>query len=228
MVRIAGRWRHAILARMSENDRYDPERHHRQSMRASWWDYAAGGSYFVTICTQHRLTVFGEVLPEDGGSMRLSPAGEMVAHRWLTLGTRFSFAEVDAFVVMPNHLHGIITVRSTVAPIPERTRVPDTRANGTLAGSIGRIIQAFKLETTVAYICAVQHDGSEPFDGRLWQRDYHDHVIRDAADLERVRSYIGANPQRWLTDTLHPSNIDRKHPTRLEPPPQNGSTRSGT
>ena len=182
-------------------------------MRASWWDYAAGGWYFVTICTQHRLTLFGDVLPEDDRLIRLTPAGEMVSHCWRTLGTQFAFAAVDAFVVMPNHLHGIVAIRSTVPPIPERTRAPDTRPNGTLAGSIGRIIQAFKSETTVAYIRAVQHDGWEPVDGRLWQRGYHDHVIRDSADLERVRSYIAANPQRWLLDTLHPSNTTRSHST---------------
>ncbi len=186
--------------------RFDLKRHRRGSMRASWWDYAGHGTYFVTICVQHRLMLFGDVVD---GHLHLLPAGQMIADSWTALPEHFPDIGIDCYVVMPNHLHGIIIV-----PHDRRSTVGDKESSaapiaGTNDGSLGRIIQGFKSRTTVAYGRGVREQGWEPFDGRLWQRNYYDHIIRDSAEMDRVRAYIERNPARWANDAENPSNSSR-------------------
>lgn len=135
--------------------RFDPERRHRGSMRASWWDYAGRGAYFVTTCARHRLTLFGDVV--DGRAC-LSPAGKMIAESWAALPERFSGIALDAYVVMPNHLRGIVVVPNS--PHADTSRDdPAAIVAGTTDGSLGRVMQAFKSLTTVAYGRGVQEHG---------------------------------------------------------------------
>jgi len=182
--------------------------HHRLSLRLKGYDYAQAGAYFVTICTQKRASAFGCV---DDGDVRLNDAGRMVRAVWETLPDRFPGMELDAFVVMPNHMHGIIVIpgRGESGIRPDDSRQPDSgdhkdRPCGTMAGSLGRIIQAFKSTTTHEYVMGVRRRGWVPFHGRLWQRNYYDHVIRNERKLDKIREYIATNPLRWALDRENP------------------------
>ena len=132
----------------------------------------------------------------------------MVADTWRDLPERFRFVEIDAFVVIPNHLHGIVVIDSDSSEFdPSRranTRFAPTsggRAAGTGKGSLSRVIQGFKSVTTRSYVEGVKQRGWDPYDGRLWQRSFYDHIIRDDRDLDRIRTYMDANPGKWFEDS---------------------------
>ncbi|CAN5754739.1 transposase [soil metagenome] len=158
------------------------ERRRQNSLRLPAYDYARPGSYFVTICVADRMPRFGEV---DDGIVRMNDAGRIIDDQWRMLPDRFPHVAHDAYVIMPNHLHGILAINTT-----------DVKGNQTLSS----VIQAFKSLTTRAYSAGVTSSGWPEFDGRLWQRSYYDHVIRDQRDMERVRAYIADNPGRWFED----------------------------
>lgn len=166
---------------------YDSQKYHRRSLRLTGYDYSQAGAYFITACAQDRVCLFGEVV---GGEMHLNDAGRMVLAEWNSLPVRFPGLELDEFGVMPNHIHGIITIAHPVpGPPPPR---------------LGDIVGAFKSLTTDLYIQAVKHSGWPPFPGRLWQRNYHEHVIRSETSLNRIRQYILDNPASWTSDLEHP------------------------
>ena len=139
--------------------KYDPEKHHRQSLRLRYYDYSLEGAYFITICTQHRANLFGAV--EHGISM-LNQAGVMIEKHWNELESKFPQVELGTKVVMPNHFHGILRIHAT----RDQNRV-----------CLSEIVQWFKTMTTNAYIRGVKLSGWKPFDGKIWQRSYHDHII---------------------------------------------------
>lgn len=177
--------------------RYDPDRHHRRSIRLKGYDYTLNGAYFVTIVAQHRLCLFADV---DGNDMRLNDAGRMIATQWRALHTRFPTIQLDAFVVMPNHIHGIIVV--TCADTPKTgatTRVAPT--------SLGVVVGAYKSSTTVEFTRGVKTLGWPSFVGKLWQRNYYEHIIRHDAGLNRIRQYIAENPTRWAEDPENPFRL---------------------
>lgn len=189
---------------------YDPERHHRRSIRLKGYDYTRPGAYFVTICTQDRLSLFGEVV---GGQMRLNAAGKMVQSVWDEMPGFYPGVMTDEFVVMPNHVHGIIVLVGTVGADPcvcpytgqpQNTRQPQGVAP-TL--SLSDVVHRFKTLTTKRYIDGVKQCGWPAFRGRLWQRHYYEHIIRDEGALERIRRYISENPIRWHLDRENPDAI---------------------
>ena len=203
--------------------------HRRQGLRLPGFDYSHGG-FFVTIRTEGGRCLLGEVVH---GGVRLSPAGEMVTVAWRALPERFPGMLLDELVVMPNHLHAILMLgtvagpgRSPVganlvfAPTPSRAQRADhkdrgegdhkDRPYGTAEGSLGRVAQAFKSLTTHEYIAAVKAHGWPIFAGRLWQRNYWEHVIRDAPDLNAIREYIANNPLRWVLDEENPARAEAR------------------
>jgi len=154
----------------------------RKSLRIPGYVYATPGSYFVTICANDRLPRFGNVT-EDG--LALSAAGEMLEAVWGELPQRFPDVSIDATIVMPDHVHGIIWITGS-----------DDRAENS---SLGKIIQAFKSLSTHHYMHGVRSLGWPAFPQKLWQTNYYEHVIRSDASLERHREYIAANPhRRWM------------------------------
>jgi len=157
----------------------------RRSLRLRGYDYAKGGAYFVTICTQDRACIFGEA---KAGSMRLNQSGQQIAMIWESLAERFSGVEIDLFVVMPNHLHGIVILTE----------------GGATGTGLSEVVGAFKSMTTVEYIRGVEAKGWPKFRGRLWQRNYYEHVVRDEIELNRLRQYIDDNPAQWELDDEHP------------------------
>jgi REP element-mobilizing transposase RayT len=184
----------------------DPTRHHRRSIRLPAYDYAQPGTYFVTICTQNRECVFGEIVQ---GQMVLNARGQMVESFWRQLPQHYPRVEVGAFVVMPNHVHGIIVlVGAGPCACPEhpgRPRVDSGQSQGIAPTmSLPDVVHRFKSLTTAKYRRGVLVDGWQPFLGRLWQRNYYEHIIRDEEELNRVRQYIADNPARWQQDPENP------------------------
>ncbi len=204
--------------------KYDPDRNHRRSIRLKEYNYSQVGAYFVTICTQNR-----ELLLDDVG-IRL-----MVQKWWDALPEKFPDIRTDQFVIMPNHIHGIIFIVSVGAdqrvclitgnhiglPLQHRpiTHVgadqrvcPDEgkhRGSQQTKPTLGRIVQWFKTMTTNNYIKAVRMNNVEPFPGKLWQRNYYEHIIRDETDLNSIRQYIIDNPSKWEEDEDTPKNLTR-------------------
>ncbi|MBC7263536.1 MAG: hypothetical protein H5T64_04160 [Chloroflexi bacterium] len=173
---------------------HDPEKHHRRSIRLQDYDYSQPGAYFLTICTQDQQCLFGEIVD---GEMQLNDAGRMIARWWEELPNKFPSAETDEYVVMPNHFHGIVIIVGAdlcVRPDP-----------GTHVGvPLPEMVQWFKTMTTNEYIRGVKQHGWHPFPGKLWQRNYYEHVIRNEQSLHRIREYIATNPQRWSLDKENP------------------------
>lgn len=240
--------------------KYDPRKHHRRSIRLKTHDYAAPGAYFVTICVQHLANLFGQI---HDGEMQLNEAGQAIDRWWHEIPEKFPTVDVDAWVVMPNHVHGIIVItqgagtpvgtgtptrsqpnamrldgRGTPTCVPpdamHSSQMPqnamrsqsdardialaantgaDTRVcpyrdgdAGLSLPSLGRVVQWFKTMTTNEYIRGVKCGAWSPFEKRLWQRNYYEHIIRNEQDWARIRNYVANNPARWIQDRLHPDN----------------------
>jgi putative transposase len=128
--------------------------------------------------------------------MSLSDAGHMLAKLWNDIPARFADVEIDAFVVMPNHVHGIIVLPDAV-----------DRLTTKVAPALGAVVAAFKSATTVHYIRGVKTRAWPEFRRRLWQRNYYEHVIRDDKALDRIRRYIDENPARWAFDDENPEKV---------------------
>ncbi len=175
----------------------------RRSIRMRGYDYSLAGAYFVTVCTQDRLCLFGNVNNEQ---MTLNQAGQMVYEQWLDLPKRFPESAIDEFTMMPNHLHGILiindneTTQSVGAPlVGAQNKVDKTNKAGTRpAPTLGEIVGAFKSITTNEYIRGVKQHDWPSFPGKLWQRNYgacpersrRERFIRDEDELNRIREYI--------------------------------------
>ena len=159
---------------------------YRKRLRAEGYDYAHPGWYFVTICTQERRSLFGSI---SNGVIDLTPAGRLVHDYLHQLPVLFANVDVDASVVMPNHIHAIIILNP----------VGDGLSPVTLSG----VIQAYKRITTHAYIRNVRDSGWPTFPGRLWQRSFHDSIIRSDRHVDRLREYVESNPFVWPKDMYY-------------------------
>ena len=222
---------------------FNPDLHHRRSIRLHGYDYALAGAYFITACTQGRARLFGEIVE---GRMRLNAAGDMVWRIWNDMPSHYPGIDIDEFIVMPDHIHAIVDIRaneprypsgivdtrsggppcrSRIADVrrggpPYRSRITDTRRGGppcppcscrksgqprgvaptgvsAVGFSVADAVHRLKSMTTHAYSRGVQLHGWTPFDGRQWQRNYWEHIVRDEIALERIRRYIRGNPARW-------------------------------
>ena len=150
----------------------------RRSLRLPGFDYSTHGAHFITICTQDHVRLLGEF---DAEMLRVSAAGEMIGRWWREIPNKFGSAACDAFVVMPDHTHGILWLNQTEAVEPM---------------NLMRVVAWFKTMTTNEYIRHVRDDDWPRFERRLWQRSYFDHVVRDQRSLDRLMTYIDENPLR--------------------------------
>jgi putative transposase len=184
---------------------------HRRSIRLPGFDYAQTGAYFVTVCTQRRKCLFGEVID---GKVALNASGRMVESIWNEISQFYSGADVDAFTVMPNHLHGIIILGVGAGP----RACPDDRQPQGVAPtlSLPDIAHRFKLLTTTKYIEGVAQNSWPPFPGRLWQRNYYEHVIRNETEMNLIREYIQMNPLKWFYDRENPEYPQRPPDSQKE------------
>jgi putative transposase len=166
----------------------------RQSLRLRGYDYTQCGAYFVTFCAWERRSLFGEILD---GQLRLNALGSVVEEAWFVLPTHFPSVELDASVVMPNHMHGVVIIG--VAAQHAAPSRPSPAKFAVTPGSLGANVRSFK--------SAVTRRANElrmPFGAQLWQRNYYEHVIRNDESLDRIRQYITTNPARWELDAENP------------------------
>jgi REP element-mobilizing transposase RayT len=208
---------------------YDPQRHHRRSIRLKGYDYSQQGLYFITLCCQNRACLFGEV---KDGQMILNDAGKIVEEEWLKTPQIRQNTELGEFVVMPNHFHAILEIKYCVegvlqyAPTENKFKSPSQ--------TIGAIIRGFKGATTKRIKELINRENCDdqgddtgvlqyaPTDtgelkyprdtGELqsppaiWQRNYWEHIIRNQQEYERIANYIIRNPKKWEADRLNKSS----------------------
>ena len=173
----------------------------RKSYRRKGYDYSQEGNYFVTFCTKEKAHLFGEI---RNGVMHLARAGEIAASCWKEIPRHFTNVELVEFVVMPDHVHGIIVIVKTLrrdvqlniqTPFPKHspTAPPTDDYFSRISpkrGSLAVVVRTFKAAVTT--LC--RQNGIGEFE---WQRGYHDHIIRDKESLDQIRQYIIANPRHW-------------------------------
>ena len=193
---------------------YNPDIHHRRSIRLKGYDYAQKGMYFITLCVQERECIFGTIFENR---MFLNEIGQIVANEWVNTMNIRDNVIIHNFIVMPNHIHGIVEItynKNDECLIGEF--VSPTK-------SIGAIVRGFKITTTKRiknFITPVGANGNSPNSNspnansplqewiinhlpHIWQRNYYEHIIRDYNDHERIANYINANPSRWEEDMFN-------------------------
>jgi putative transposase len=195
--------------------KFDQKIHHRRSIRLKEYDYASPGGYFITIVAWHRECLFGEIV---NGDVRLNKYGEIIETCWQEITNHFQNVELGAFVVMPNHVHGIIFIverRGTVS-VPMENDENRISANNNFIGktsggetpplrrpTLGQIMAYFKYQST-KQMNVLSNTGVIE---KLWQRNYYEHIIRDEQDLQNKTEYIQANSLLWEQDDENPSHI---------------------
>ena len=203
---------------------YNPDIHHRRSIRLQGYDYAQKGMYFITLCVQERECIFGTIFENR---MLLNEIGQIVTNEWVNTMNIRDNVIIHDFIVMPNHIHGIVEItynKNDECLIGEF--VSPTK-------SIGAIVRGFKIATTKRiknFITLVGANGNSPNGNspngnspngnspngnyplqewiinhlpHIWQRNYYEHIIRDYNDHERIAKYINANPSRWEEDMFN-------------------------
>jgi len=181
----------------------NPE-NHRRSIRLKGYDYTRAGAYFVTICTKDRACLFGDVAD---GVMRLDQMGHIVRQCWLAIPDHVPHVLLDEFVVMPNHVHGIIVIMAThivgaTHASPLQNDDTPTRPRGPQRQSVASIVGSFKSAATKR----INEQRGTP-GAPVWQRNYYEHIIRDDESLNRIRQYIAENPLHWYLDRENPNAI---------------------
>lgn len=156
----------------------------RKKNRLAEYDYSAPGAYFITVCAKEKAHLFGEI---SNGHMRLTDIGTIVDQEIMALRSRYAAVRVDKYVVMPNHIHLLITLAERINPFP------------TGACDIPNIIGKFKAGVTRRVGNAFMHSAAKT----IWQTSYHDHIIRDRADYDAIWKYIDQNVLRWELDCFY-------------------------
>jgi putative transposase len=147
----------------------------KNSLRLKDYDYSQSGAYFVTILAYHRLELFGTI---SAGQVSLSLLGKLVETNWQKIPAHFPSTELDIFVIMPNHLHGILLLHD------------DTKVRPNLS----RVISSYK--------GAVTRNSKDIVEGQIWHRSFHDHIIRNQCEYDYIAHYVATNPLRWEEDSL--------------------------
>ena len=226
--------------------KYNPNIHRRRSIRLKGYDYSQKGLYFVTICTQNRECLFGEIIENK---INLNIAGKMVENIWLEIPQIFPDTKLHEYIIMPNHFHAIVEIttqniktpvgahsisarnnahsisaRNNAHSISARNNAkrPETDSIGaeidsapTVTGmmmgdgnvSLPKIMQTFKRYTTIEYIKMVKQNLLPPFEKRIWQRNYYEHIIRNEKSYLKIAEYIMNNPVKWNEDKYYVNNL---------------------
>ncbi|MBN2039158.1 MAG: hypothetical protein JW864_03895 [Spirochaetes bacterium] len=182
------------------------KKYHRRSIRLKEYDYSSAGAYFVTICTQNRECVFGEIINDN---MILNKYGEIVADEWLKTPEIRKNVGLDSWIVMPNHFHciiiinyscrGVLQYAPTMLQNSPSNKIPDTSAFRSPSQTIGAIIRGFKSAVTKRV-----NEIKQEYNAKLWQRNYWEHIIRNEEELYHITRYIIENPIKWNIDKLNP------------------------
>jgi putative transposase len=184
---------------------YDPFKHRRRSIRLKGYDYSQAGAYFVTICAEHRECLFGEIADAQ---MQLNEYGQIVADCWNNLPQRFPNIDLDEFVMMPNHMHGITVITDdnggaihvgAIHELPLR-ELPEQDRGQRRKMLLPKIVGYFKMNTAKRINLIRGTQGTS-----VWQRNYYEHIVRNERELERIRTYIVGNPSMWDKDENNPA-----------------------
>jgi REP element-mobilizing transposase RayT len=174
--------------------KFNPEVHHRRSIRLKGYDYSQNGAYFVTMCSWNREMIFGDI---SHGEIHLNDCGRIIEPIWPWLGKQYPYLQLIEYVIMPNHFHGILLFDRSMGG--SRT-APTGRSK-----PLGRILGAFKTRSTKLVNEFRQTPGTP-----LWQRNFYERIIRNESELNRIADYIVANPENWADDENHPMNVAKK------------------
>lgn len=181
---------------------FDRDKHHRRSIRLRGYDYAQPGAYFITICTFERAGLFGEVCD---GEMRANAFGQVAAGEWQKTAAMRPRIRLDAFIVMPNHIHGIIVIEDAVHRSVNRAAAPGFGERAEVhtprpeSDSIPTIVRLYKAATTKRINASRDLPGVP-----VWQRNYYERIVRDENEYHRICEYIANNPARWADDQENP------------------------
>ena len=174
------------------------------SARLQTWDYANNGAYFITICTQNREHFFGNI---KNGNMQLSEIGKLAAQFWYEIPNHFSMVELGNFVVMPNHVHGILIIdkkndepfvetrQCLVSNIETNSIIGSSRFQNQGKNTISSIVGSYK-----SIVTKMSRQINPNFG---WQSRFHDHIIRNSESFEKIQHYIEQNPSKWKEDTFY-------------------------
>ena len=213
--------------------KYESKKLNRHSIRLAEYDYSKAGMYFVTICTYNKECTLGEVL---NGKMILNEWGKIASKCWLWLSEHYNYISLDEWIIMPNHLHGIITISKTpcrggsgTAP-PRKSdcisleyttarggsRTAPTREQGNTTTGDGSRTAPTKRKPLGRLIGAFKTVSTKQINELrnkksppVWQRNYYDHIIRNEKSLNRIKEYIIKNPLKWEFDTENPEQIKK-------------------
>ncbi len=191
--------------------KYDPAIHHRRSVRLRGYDYSQAGAYFVTICAQGRRCLFGEIINHE---MHLNEFGIIAYQEWEALPARWKHIDIGAFQIMPNHMHGVIIINTilpseaaqtashNLLPMPISPNLIDTKTQWADNPTLGQIVGAYCSITQVNCVNFVKGNKPNEYLGKVWQRNYHEHIIRSVKAFDMISNYIINNPANWEKDTF--------------------------
>lgn len=187
--------------------KFNPDIHHRRSIRLKNYDYSRDGAYFVTLCTFDRGCHF-----EQFGQLR-----RIVEAQWHSLPARFPGVVLDEFVIMPNHFHGIIVLCRDVCEYPDFVHLRSGHPQGAPLQNtnIGGIVGAFKSLCVNEWLKIIKSENINAI-GKFWQANYYEHVIRDDGEMERIRQYIADNPLKWALDRENPDISKQQKQQQIE------------
>lgn len=187
---------------------YNPKIHNRKSIRLKGYNYACSGLYFITVCCEHKKNRFGEI---ENDEMVLNDFGKMAYDEWLKLTERFTHIELDVFQIMPNHIHGIIGIKHVIGSefqseqfeieklvLAQPQGLPLQPPQESTNKTINDIVGAYK--SLVANKCLAMAKLKNETLGKLWQRNYYEHIIRDEKGYQNISNYIINNPLNWPDD----------------------------
>ena len=184
--------------------KYDPKKHHRKSARLKEWDYSRKGAYYITICSHERKRIFGSI---KNGMMYLNEYGNIVNNEWIKSTRIRNEITLDAYQIMPNHLHAIIFINTCVganghSPLRNVFGAGFNKQKYMRPKSLSSLVAGFKPPVKIKINKARNTPGK-----KVWQRSFYDRVIRDEGELNRIREYIIYNPMKWEFDRNNPDNI---------------------
>ncbi len=170
-------------------------------MRLRGYDYSTPGAYFVTICSWQRKCMFGEVVDDE---VRPNEIGQAIAETWARLSQHYSSVELDEFIVMPNHIHGVILLKEPASDVAgDRAGLkPAPTPNQRRRHGLPEVVRGFKT-FSARRINSLRGNPGAP----VWQRNYYEHVVRNEEELNRIRQYVRDNPVKWSDDVDNPKNI---------------------
>ena len=171
--------------------------HKRKNLRLQGYDYALAGGYFVSVAAHQHGNIFGMI---DGEEVVLNEIGRRVCACWLETPQRYRLIQLDEFILMPDHFHAVLFITEPNGGVGldptrsnEKDRLPERRATSRVAPKLGQIIGAFKSISTRRYFSGIKENNWPELAGKLWQRGYHDRIIRSEDELHQIRNYATNN-----------------------------------